>query len=50
VQVGSGAVFKSIGVQQIACGSFHTLLVTKTQELYVWGSNTGHQLGAFLFA
>mmetsp|Transcript_34656 Transcript_34656/g.53034 ORF Transcript_34656/g.53034 Transcript_34656/m.53034 type:complete len:151 (+) Transcript_34656:6645-7097(+) len=37
--------FKHIKVQNVACGGLHTLVITKTNILYCWGSTEGGQLG-----
>ena len=33
------------GIAEIRCGSAHSLLVTVTGQVYVWGSNSRGQLG-----
>ena len=33
------------GIAEIRCGSAHSLLLTATGQVYVWGSNSRGQLG-----
>ena len=39
--------FKPIVIQEISCGSFHTLVLTKEGLLYGWGWNEGGQIGIY---
>lgn len=33
------------GIAEVCCGSAHSLLLTSTGQVYVWGSNSRGQLG-----
>jgi alpha-tubulin suppressor-like RCC1 family protein len=37
--------FKNHKIQQVACGGLHTLVLTRDNKVYCWGSTEGGQLG-----